>query len=242
MRNGSSMLAMIRDAQSGTRSPGRAVFSGPPPQALQILNSDHKAAIEFLVENLDDIRFNRYTTLNLHALLAEDLLSNRKGEGRLRVLPISIGRSAYTPILPGPVLGELFEMVLDNAGRIADPFKQSFFVLVHLPYLQPFINVNKRTARLLCNLPLLKANLCPLTFIGLPRKAWIEGVFGVYELNRVELLRDVYLHAYRKSINEYLTLNRDLMTAGWTLNTFANTLVRSTPRFCLLFSIADIVV
>ena len=32
------------------------------------------------------------------------------------------------------------------------------------------------------------------------------------------------------------------MTEGCTLNTLANTLVRSTPRFCLLFSIADIVV
>ncbi len=198
-----SLLDTAKLIQRNLAADGKSEF-----ETLMILN--HKAAIEFLVENLDDIRFNRYTTLNLHALLAEDLLSNREDEGRLRVLPIGIGRSAYTPILPGPVLEELFEMVLDKAGRIADPFEQSFFVLVHLPYLQPFIDVNKRTARLLCNLPLLKADLCPLTFIGLPRKAWIEGVLGVYELNRVELLRDVYLHAYRKSINEYLTLKRDL--------------------------------
>ena len=32
------------------------------------------------------------------------------------------------------------------------------------------------------------------------------------------------------------------MTDGCTLNILANTFVRSTPRFCLLFSIAEIVV
>jgi len=198
-----SLLDTAKLIQRNLAADGKSEF-----ETLMILN--HKAAIEFMVRNTDEIQFNQYTTLNLHALLAEDLLSNREDEGRLRNLPIGIGRSAYTPLVPGPVLQELFEMVLDKAIRITDPFEQAFFILVHLPYLQPFIDVNKRTARLLCNLPLLKANLCPLTFIGLPRKAWIEGLLGVYELNRVELLRDVFLHAYRKSINEYLTLKRDL--------------------------------
>ena len=177
-------------------------------ETLMILN--HKDAIKFLVENLDDVTFNRYTTFNLHAILSEDLLSNKADEGRLRTLPIRIGESAYTPLPPAPELEAIFDVLLNKANQINDPFEQSFFILVHLPYLQPFIDVNKRTARLLTNLPLLKANLCPLTFIGLPRKAWIEGILGVYEMNRIELLRDIYLFAYRQSVNEYLTLKRDL--------------------------------
>ena len=198
-----SLLDTAKLIQRNLAADGKSEF-----ETVMILN--HKGAIEFLVENLDKVSFNRYTTLNLHAILAEDLLSNSEDEGRVRTLPISIGQSAYTPLLPGPLLSELFDVVLNKASQIDDPFEQSFFVLVHLPYLQPFIDVNKRTARLLANISLLKANLCPLTFIGLPRKAWLEGILGVYEMNRVELLRDIYVFAYRKSINEYLTLKRDL--------------------------------
>ena len=43
-----------------------------------ILN--HKAAIEFLVESPDELGFNRYTFLNLHAILSEGLLKNANSE------------------------------------------------------------------------------------------------------------------------------------------------------------------
>ncbi|OFZ16403.1 MAG: hypothetical protein A2X86_22055 [Bdellovibrionales bacterium GWA2_49_15] len=42
---------------------------------------------------------------------------------------------------------------------IHDPFEQSFFALAHLSYMQAFEDVNKRTARLVANIPLIKTNL-----------------------------------------------------------------------------------
>jgi hypothetical protein len=44
-----------------------------------ILN--HKTAIELLVENIDSAEFNRYTLMNLHSALAENLLPNPADEG-----------------------------------------------------------------------------------------------------------------------------------------------------------------
>lgn len=49
--------------------------------------------------------------------------------------------------------------LLDKANRIADPFEQSLFTMVHLPYLQPFAGINRRTSRPAANLPLFRANL-----------------------------------------------------------------------------------
>jgi hypothetical protein len=51
-------------------------------EARMILN--HKDAIEFLVTNADEIGFNRYTVLNLHAMLANNLLADPTAAGRLR--------------------------------------------------------------------------------------------------------------------------------------------------------------
>lgn len=46
-------------------------------------------------------------------------------------------------------------------------------------------------SRLSANLPLIKYNLCPLSFIDVPHKAYIEGLIGGYELNRVDPARRV---------------------------------------------------
>ena len=82
--------------------------------------------------------------------------------------------------------------------------------MVQLPYLQPFDDVNKRVSRLSANIPLIKHNLCPLSFVDVPEKAYIDGVMGVYELNRVELLRDVYVWAYERSSQRYVAVRQSL--------------------------------
>lgn len=59
--------------------------------------------------------------------------------------------------------------------------------------------MNKRVSRLAANLPLILQNLCPLSFVDVPERAYIDAILGVYELNRVELLRDVFIWAYERS-------------------------------------------
>jgi Fic family protein len=84
-------------------------------------------------------------------------------------------------------------------------------MMVHLPYLQPFADINKRTSRLAANLPLFRANLCPLTFLDVPERAYSRAILGLYEMTRVELLRDLYVWAYERSTQEYLAIRQDLV-------------------------------
>ena len=109
-----------------------------------------------------------------------------------------------------PQIDEALDVLLLKLNAIADPFEQSFFAMVHLPYLQPFAGINKRTSRLAANLPLFRANLCPLTFLDVPEQAYSRATLGVYELTRVELLRDLYVWAYERSMQEYLAIKQDL--------------------------------
>lgn len=82
--------------------------------------------------------------------------------------------------------------------------------MVHLPYLQPFEDVNKRVSRLVANIPLIRENLSPLSFVDVPERAYIEGMLGVYELNRIELLRDVFIWAYERSCKRYSAVRQSL--------------------------------
>src|SRR6266567_3662742 len=155
-------------------------------------------------------REGTYSILNLHAILSDNLLPNPEACGRLRQIAVGIGGSVYTPLSTPQLLDEYFQRALDIAEAISDPFEQSFFALVHLSYLQPFEDVNKRVARLAANIPLINHNLCPLSFIDVPKRSYVEGILGVHELNRIELLRDIFVWGYERSVKRYLSTREEL--------------------------------
>lgn len=83
-------------------------------------------------------------------------------------------------------------------------------MMVQLPYLQPFDDVNKRVSRLASNIPLIKANLTPLSFTDVPTMTYTEAVLGVYELNEIDLLKDVFIWAYERSAARYAAVRQSL--------------------------------
>ena len=198
-----SLLETERLIQEGEAASGKGAL-----EAQMILN--HKEALEFLIDSAEEIGFNRYTLLNLHALLSDNLLADPTASGRLRSISVGIGHTVFLP-LDGPQrIEECFQQVLDTAAVIADPFEQAFFAMVHLPYLQPFEDVNKRVSRLAANIPLIKRNLCPLSFVDVPQQTYVSAMLGIYERNRIELLRDVFVWAYKRSCARYSAVRQSL--------------------------------
>lgn len=185
------------------------VAQGKDAQETQMI-LNHKAAIEMLIENVDQVDFNPFTFKNLHAILAENLMADEQACGRLRRRPVEISATVFQPLALPQVLEDCFIELLRKAAAIADPFEQAFFLMVQLPYLQPFEDVNKRVSRIGANIPLIRHNLCPLSFIDVPERAYVEGILGVYELNRIELLRDVFVWAYERSCQRYLAISQSM--------------------------------
>ena len=198
-----SLLETERLLEWGEIAEGKAAN-----EAQMILN--HKAAIELLVNDATVIGFNRYTILNVHAVLADNLLPDPGAGGRLRSIPVSIGGTVFHPLEVPQMIAECFDLILEKATAIVDPFEQAFFVMVHLPYLQPFEDVNKRVSRLAANIPLIRLNLCPLSFVDVPNRDYIDGLLSVYELNHIELLRDVFVWAYERSCARYASIRQSL--------------------------------
>ena len=198
-----SLLDSRRLIEFGEEAEGRDAI-----ETQMILN--HKDAIEFLVNAAGDIGFNRYTVLNLHAILANNLLPDHASAGRLRHIAVGIQKSVFHPLEIPQLIEECFDQILATAAAIRDPFEQAFFLMVQLPYLQPFDDVNKRVARVGANIPLIKDNLCPLSFVDVPRSTYTEAVLGVYELNRIDLLKDVFVWAYERSAARYAAVRQSL--------------------------------
>ena len=198
-----SLLDTRRLLDVGEEAEGKARL-----EAQMILN--HKDAIEFLVDSAEDVGFNRYTILNLHALLANNLLGDPEAAGRLRRMQVGIAGSVFYPLEVPQLIEECFDRILAIASAITDPFEQAFFVMVQIPYLQPFDDVNKRVSRLSANIPLIKGNCSPLSFEDVSRSLYTEAMLGVYELNRIELLRDVFLSACKRSAARHAAVRQSL--------------------------------
>jgi len=198
-----SILDTTKLIELGQAAPGKE-----QAEAQMIIN--HKGAIEFMVDSADSIGFNRFTIQNLHGFLAENLLTNPDSAGRLRRIEVRIGHSIYIPLAIPQLIEECFDQILSTAQRIEDPFEQAFFAMVHLPYLQPFDDANKRVSRLAANIPFVKNNLIPLSFSGVSRDLYTQGLLSIYELNRIELFRDVFMAAYERSAQQYAAVRQSL--------------------------------
>ena len=78
-----SLLDTQRLIQHGEAAEGKDAI-----ETQMILN--HKAAIEFLVDQDNELAFDRQTVLNLHALLSDNLLPDPTAGGRLRRIAVGI--------------------------------------------------------------------------------------------------------------------------------------------------------
>lgn len=166
-----------------------------------ILN--HKDAIEFLVNNADDTGFDTYTLLNLHALLSNNMLLDADHSGQLRTLPVMLEGTTYNPASQPRQIRERFTAMLEKASQITDPFEQAFFMMVQLPYLVPFADMNLPVARMAANISLTKKNLMPMSFHQMPAELYQQALVSVYEQNRAELMKDLFLFAYQQSCERY---------------------------------------
>jgi hypothetical protein len=133
----------------------------------------------------------------------------------------------FHPAALPQVIEDCFEQLLDKLAAIPDPFEQAFFLMVQLPYLQPFEDVNKRVSRIGANISLFKHNLCPLSFIDVPERAYIEGTLGVYELNNVDLLRDLFVWAYERSCQRYLAITQTMVAPNPLKIKYRETLIEA---------------
>ena len=169
-------------------------------EKIMILN--HKEAIRFLVEKASTLSINQETLFTLHYLLSDGLVEPQYS-GKVRTHGVRIGGSTYMPFEDPKKLKSQMIKLSDKAAAILDPFEQSFFLLVHVSYIQAFADVNKRTARLSANIPLILRNYVPLSFNDVSVDDYMTAMIAIYELQNVQPLIDLYVYSYMRTCAAY---------------------------------------
>ncbi len=170
-------------------------------ETQMILN--HKNAIKYIIDNRNNINFSKTEFQNIHKflwkwLLLEDYL------WKIRSSSVSIWGSSYTPLENRFQLEDQFGIFLQKLNEIKNPFEQSLFILVFIPYFQIFKDINKRTSRISANIPLIKNWFVPFSFLQIKDRDYINAILAIYELNDVSLMRDLFVENYLLNMNRYV--------------------------------------
>jgi len=175
----------------GVSAPGKL-----DAERIMILN--HKEAIRYLVQNIRSLTPNEETIRTLHYLLSDSLVAPGMA-GQIRSDSIGVTGTTYAPLEGKERLTQFLNQLLDTARRIEDPFEQSVFLLGHISYLQAFVDVNKRTARLASIIPLITQDYVPQSFVDVSKDDYLKATIVFYELNDARPLAELYCWAYRRS-------------------------------------------
>jgi DNA-binding transcriptional ArsR family regulator len=181
----------------GTAAPGK-------PNAERIMILNHKEAIDYLSRRVETLQADEATIRTLHYLLADSLVAP-DAAGQIREDSVRVSGTTYAPLDGRDRLTRLLLLLLEKARAILDPFEQSFFLLVHISYLQAFVDVNKRTARLASIIPLIRGDYVPQSFVDVDPESYLKATIAIYEFNEVGPLADLYAWSYRRSCQRYDT-------------------------------------
>lgn len=178
---------------------GRSV--GEDLDAAMLLN--HKETIEFMVDAVPEYGITAAVVRNIQSLLMQGLLENADSVGAIRTTVVNITNSVYLPTQVPTLLEEMLGIVIEKSRHIKNPVESAFFLWIHIAYLQPFEDGNKRTSRLCANLPLMLSNCAPLSFLDVDAADYALAVTGVYERLDVRLAAELFVWTYRRSIDKY---------------------------------------
>lgn len=128
-------------------------------EAVMLLN--HKDALNFVLDNPDYLQELTVSHIeDIHQLLTKDL-SIDKGLRRHRV---GITGTNYHPLDNEFQIREAMRDACKLINSKYNIFEKALLTLLLLSYIQPFLDGNKRTARITSNAILIANDYCPLSF------------------------------------------------------------------------------
>ena len=170
-------------------------------ETAMIIN--HKNALTFLMDQKNNTTYSADIFYEIHKRLGRHLLPD-PDLGIIRKRPVKIGGSTYTPLDNPQKLLEEFQLFLAKIRLIKNPFEQSVFIGIFIPYFQLFLDINKRTSRVSMNLPLIINGLPLISLLGAKQGEYFRALLAVYELQNYELFTDFFVTNYLQNMSRYI--------------------------------------
>lgn len=167
-------------------------------EAIMLLN--HKDAIDFIIESpnyLNPLTVSKIE--DIHSMLIKNLNIDKN----LRKSRVGISGTNYRPLDNEFQIKEaLIKMcLLINEREIV--FEKALLALTLISYIQPFIDGNKRTARIVSNAILMDGNYCPISFRTVDSIKYKKAMLLFYEQNNISSVKEMFINQFEFAVNTY---------------------------------------
>jgi Fic family protein len=167
-------------------------------EAMMLLN--HKDALLFVLDNPDFLQTLTIGSIeDIHSLLTKEL-SVDKG---LRHRRVGITGTNYRPLDNEFQIREAMRDMCDLINSRSNVFEKALLALLLLNYIQPFMDGNKRTARITSNALLIANGYCPLSFRTVDSIDYKKAMLIFYEQNNLYAFKQIFISQYEFAVKEY---------------------------------------
>ena len=167
-------------------------------EAVMLLN--HKDALSFILDNPDYLQELTVSHIeDIHQLLTKDL-SIDKGLRRHRV---GITGTNYHPLDNEFQIREAMRDACKLINSKYNIFEKALLTLLLLSYIQPFLDGNKRTARITSNAILIANDYCPLSFRSIDSMDYKKAMLIFYEQNNLYAFKQIFIEQFEFAVKEY---------------------------------------
>ena len=167
-------------------------------EAVMLLN--HKEAIDFIIEHPDYLSPLTVSKIeDIHSILIRDLAIERN----LRKRRVGISGTNYKPLENEYQIVEAVNGMCEVINSKTNVFEKSLLALVLLSYIQPFMDGNKRTARIVSNSILINSDYCPISFRTIDSIEYKKAMLIFYEQNNISSFKEIFINQFEFAVNTY---------------------------------------
>ena len=167
-------------------------------EAIMLLN--HKEAIDFIIENPDYlIPLSVSKIEDIHRTLIKELGVDKN----IRKRRVGISGTNYRPLDNEFQILEAMTNMCELVNRKENVFEKVLLLLVLISYIQPFVDGNKRTARIVSNAVLMNYKHCPVSFRTVDSVEYKKAMLLFYEQNNISGFKKIFLDQFEFAVNTY---------------------------------------
>lgn len=167
-------------------------------EATMLLN--HKDALDFIIENPDYLMpLSPSKIEDIHSLLVKELAV----EKNLRKRRVGISGTNYKPLDNEFQIREALENSCALINKKETVFEKALLALVLISYIQPFMDGNKRTARIVSNAILIHHNHCPISFRTVDSVEYKKAMLLFYEQTNISSFKEIFIGQFEFAVNTY---------------------------------------
>jgi len=167
-------------------------------EKAMILN--HKSALDYIIKNKSEFKTISVAKIeNVHSLLVKGLDISRN----IRKSLVKITGTKYTPLDNEYQIKEALTKICKVVNKEKNQITKAVVLMLFIAYIQPFVDGNKRTSRLMGNAVLLANNYCPLSYRSIDDIEYKKAVLIFYEQNNISYFKKLFVEQFEFAVNNY---------------------------------------